>query len=186
MSETELNEFVGHDVVMGHESLHSFRRTLGGDSIYSTIFRNPVDRVISYYNHAMTHFLQFNGNKLTLIKFMDNDSNYELNNLQLRYVSGKPLHESVDEDDLERAKSQLLGGELQFGIQEHLLPSIRRMDLFKKVNLDAPKKSNISTYGFTRNSISDIEKDMIIQKNSLDMKLYAFALELFQNTLQPA
>lgn len=138
------------DVVIGHEGVHAFRLALGPDVAFSTVMRNPVDRLISYYNHLMSHSARYASAKVTPLKFIEEDSDHERDNLQLRYLSGKAVTDPVSEDDLHAAMAMIEQGSIVVGIQELLGESMRRMPIFKGVRIQEFPSVNVSTFGFSR------------------------------------
>lgn len=182
MGQRELHKLQHTKILVGHESFHAFEHHLVRPAKYFTILRNPVDRLLSYYNHAMTNFTQFENKKVTPLKFLQNTSNYETDNLQLRYLSGKPVTKKVDQDDLEHAKLLIQQGKVTIGIQEHLAESLARMSLFKDVKFDLRKPANTSTFGFSRHSLTVDEIKALRARSYWDFKLYQYALEYFEST----
>lgn len=168
------------DVVIGHEGVHAFRLALGPDVAFSTVMRNPVDRLISYYNHLMSHSARYASAKVTPLKFIEEDSDHERDNLQLRYLSGKAVTDPVSEDDLHAAMAMIEQGSIVVGIQELLGESMRRMPIFKGVRIQEFPSVNVSTFGFSRQFLMKPEIDAFRARSVLDMRLYAWCLDRFR------
>ena len=88
-------------IVMGHlpfnPSLYA-----GMNPVYVTILRNPVERVISYYNHVMTRKDGWTARNVSLLKYLEESEDLQLWNHQTRILSG--LNEVVvDGSHLEAA-----------------------------------------------------------------------------------
>lgn len=174
MNEAELSAFRKSEIAIGHESLCSFRHVLPDGVPYFTIVRNPVDRLISYYNHAMTHFPRYAESKVSLLRFLQNEQNVEVDNLQTRYLCGNPLTDPVDNESLDRAKAHIVSGLVTVGLQENLRASLLRMGIFAT---DLPidlTPQNKSTFGFSRASLAGREIAVIRRLNALDVELYNF------------
>lgn len=180
MTSQEIDALHDFDICIGHEDYASMLSVFGTKADYFTILRNPIDRVISYYNHAMTYFPQFSARKVSLLRFLENRDNYELDNLQLRYLSGNPKRQPVTHDDLLRAKKLVSDGGVKVGIHEHLIASFRSLSIFD-FSMDVNKfpRVNESGGGFVRDSLTDREIADIYERNSLDMELYRFSLDYF-------
>lgn len=180
MNAADKERLLRADVVIGHESVHSFRTELHPDLQFCTILRNPVDRLISYYNHLMTHSALYKVAKVTPLRFIESRADYELDNLQLRYLSGRPVTESVDEEDLDRAIRMVADGRIVPGIQELMEATVARLPLFDGVRLADYPRQNESVFGFTRASLTELEIDAFRQRSSLDMRLYSYCLDHFR------
>jgi len=181
MSQKELANLAASEVVIGHESIHSFRAYFGEGLKFTTILRNPVDRLISYYNHLMTYSERYKFSKVTPLAFIAEDFDYERDNLQLRYLSGKPVTQKVDESDLEKVIASIDQGEIDVGIQELLGQSMSRLAIFKGARPEQYAKLNVSTFGFSRRSFAPVEIEAFRQRSSLDLALYAYCLNRFQS-----
>lgn len=179
MSQDEKERILKSDVIIGHESVHGFSTNLHSDLKFYTILRNPVDRVISYYNHMMTHDPQYKNRKLSPLSYLENSNDPQLDNLQLRYLSGNAMKQSVGEPELEKAISMIESGRIIPGIQEDMQKTFRSLSIFRGANASDYAENNKSSFGFSRASMTNAEIDAFRQHNALDMKLYSYCLDFF-------
>ena len=71
--------------VFGHQQYSSLRKSLEGAE-YSTILRNPVDRVISFYNHVHQHY-NLGGHRYSLLSFIETPQfQVQCNDYQTRFL----------------------------------------------------------------------------------------------------
>ena len=111
-------------VLKGHV-VFGFDRTLEAYQ-YITLLRRPLDRLISYYFYALRnrhHYLHsfLMQRKLRLEPFLLSELSIELDNYQVRAVSGavfSTARERVNRDHLELAKHNLREGFAAFGLSE--------------------------------------------------------------------
>jgi hypothetical protein len=174
MSHDEKELILKADVVIGHVSVYEFSTELHSDLKFYTVLRNPVDRVISYYNHMMTHNELYKTKKLSPLSYLENSNDYQLDNLQLRYLSGNPVKQSVGEPELEKAISMIKSGRIIPGIKEDMQRTFRSLLIFRGANASDYPERNKSSFGFSRASMTDAEIDAFRQHNALDMKLYSY------------
>lgn len=156
---------LGHNLFGQHKEL--------GPRIYITMLRDPIDRVISHY-YYFKYILNIKiGNNNSLEKFAQLD---RFSNMQTRFITG-------DKPDLKQAINNLENFAF-FGITEMFKESLFLMKqtlgwedihyLKGNVNEKKPKKETIS-----KKTIKQIEK-----ANSLDIQLYQWAKENFENRLK--
>lgn len=171
----ELRQLKSKPAVAGHEDFHTFYSVFGGDASYSTLLRNPVDRLISYYNHAMANFPVFAARPVTLLRFLEQENNYEIDNLQLRYLSGKPKAEPVGQADLKNAKEMIKSGRIEIGVLEEMNEAVSYMPVFSGFNsVASAQKINVTNGGISRHTISGVELDRLRSMSRLDLNLYRF------------
>lgn len=169
------------NLIKGHMTfgLHQF---LDCPSTYITVLRNPVDRIISVYYYlkqSVNHVQHKLVKSVTLEDFVS--SNTAHNNCQTRFIAGN-FHDIAGQSDAEvlaRAKKNLTEHFAVVGLSERFdetLILLKRqlgwetMPFYVKQNKSRkPAKATISQ-----------ETLKIIQsKNSLDMKLYEHAEDIF-------
>jgi len=74
-------------VFCGHVPFGLHKR-IGGALRYFTLLRDPVERVLSYYHHRMNLSPTWQGNQVSLMKFVLETRDIEVDNLQTRLLSG--------------------------------------------------------------------------------------------------
>jgi hypothetical protein len=171
--------------------LHQYFRR---PTAYITMLRNPAERVISHYYFARSnpkHYLHETANRVSLTEYVTGDLSTELTDGQTRLVSGSQKIDSVKVDEqpvsaatLETAKQNLREHFAAVGLTEQFDASLllyKRLfgwgDVFyakQNVTKSRPDRREIP-----REVISLIEKH-----NQLDMELYAFAKEMFEEQVR--
>lgn len=145
---------------------------------YSAFMREPISRVISSYNYILTtphHPLYPFVKNLSIVEYAGN-KNLQLDNLQLRIISGK-TYGDINETDLEKAKNNIAKNFSFIGITEHFELSLLLMK--KKLNwTDYPSYKNINITS-SKKSVSDEEVKKLKDIYKYDIQLYSFALENF-------
>ncbi|UFJ42542.1 sulfotransferase family protein [Brevibacillus humidisoli] len=138
---------------------------------YAAMLRDPVDRVISLY-----YFHKEKLSHTTLQQFVSSDFP-EVENHQTLYLAGGQF-------DLQRAKANLATYFTVVGITERFADSL--FLLIKELGW-----SNIDAYWFTNRTPNRPHKDeisrdaleLIMKKNQLDLQLYAYAKQLFEEKM---
>ena len=149
---------------------------------YVTILRHPIERVISTYyyikrpNHPKNNMVK-NMSIEDFVASKEAGVNHMVSNLQTTYVSG------TTPPNLEVAKKNLQQYFDVVGITEMFDQSIFLMkQSFGWENVDY-KSVNITKNRPTINEHSKEVIDLITQKNQLDMKLYEFGKDLFNQKI---
>jgi hypothetical protein len=174
-SDREVRAFKTRSFVIGHEDFYTFHALFGDSAQYSTLVRNPIDRLISYYNHAMNNFTHFKDRPVSLLKFLEEKNNFELDNLQVRYLCGKPMAEPVTRKDLDAAITLIENGTIEIGLADALPEALRSMRVFSGLGtLVGARKVNVSKRGLSRNTIADAELAAIKARSKLDLALFRF------------
>jgi len=164
--------------------LHSY---LPRPAIYITLFRYPVDRMISQYTHVLRtsdHYLhnEVTSKNMSLCDFVSSGISLELTNHQTRLISGienEPMSAAI----LEIAKRNLQDRFVAFGLSERFDESLI---LFKRLlgwrNIFYVRQ-NVTRSRPSQHEIP-IETIRIIEKyNTFDLELYDFAEQKFEDQI---
>ena len=161
---------------------------------YITMFRNPVDRIISSYYYIIrspSHCLykKIIGSKMSLKDFVSSDTTMRLLNLQTKFIGkiGNERHTVNDKfvsgDILEIAKNNIVKNNIIFGVTEKFDESV---SLFKQLlgwqNIFYVKK-NVTDKRLATKAISKRVRRIIEEKNELDLELYEFVRKRFEEAI---
>ena len=175
-------------LIQGHLSF-GFHHHLNGDSIYITLLREPISRVLSFYHYAQSdpaHYLHplLTSDHVDLKTLLKERTvtTLELFNLQTSMIAGEEYHDPerpADRAALEGAKKNLQH-HFVVGLTEEFDASVRRMGQLFGWNVGAYRKKNVTrrkrvTEAFDHETIS-----LLHEANALDIELYQFARELFE------
>ncbi len=177
-------------VLMGHFG-YGWHRFLSQPSTYVTIFRDPVDRVISYYYFVRQYSddpLRKEAQKMGLKDFVSSGISIQLDNGQTRLISG--IDNGPDETDvgfghcsadhLELAKKNMREHFSFVGFTERFNES---MILSKRLlGWDAPFyiKKKVNRDRLSKKDIPNSTLKCIEKYNELDIKLYKAAKEMYE------
>lgn len=155
-----------------------------------SIFREPISRVVSLYNHIMrrtNHRLhaQVAGSNMSLEEFVENDVAHEIDNGMLRDIhpnhkKGKVDHHLnvIDESVFDHAREEILNEWFGFGILERMQDSIEllahRMN-WPNYYVPALNRNRSGSPG----KISERAREAICQRNLYDIRLYELLVEEF-------
>jgi hypothetical protein len=185
-------------VIAGHVPYGVYREHLPPDSRYMTFLREPVDRVLShYYRHMHRPDLSLadrrKADRVRALAGSLEEAMVELrfpqvNNLATRFLCGdpSPLGE-LPATALDDAKASLR--EFAFvGIQERFEESIVLLQRALGLELTPYLNRHVSAEGGrpTVEEISAEQRALIIECNRLDVELYDFGLQLFEEAVAAA
>jgi hypothetical protein len=187
-------------VVVGHFGfgLHTL---IARPSIYLTMFRHPVERVISLYNHLKRWpsygqnepSLQLGGWKpfereVSLSDFIRDYSLLELDNDQTRRVAGEdPDLGRCTRSLLELAKSNIKQHFSFVGVTDRFEESLRvAADVLGWSTQTTSRKNLVNERREPDSLISLKAKEAILERNELDLELYSFANEWLNDRLGAA
>jgi hypothetical protein len=158
---------------------------------YITLLRDPVDRVISHYymivrSPADIFYNEVTSRKMSLKDFAESGLVPELENGQTRFLGGAGPHVPFGKctpEILEKAKKNLRDYFSIVGLRERFDETVVLLKkTFGWMNAfyvkDRPKKRLLKE-AISRETLSVIEK-----YNQLDLELYAFAKERFEELIQ--
>jgi hypothetical protein len=181
-------------VLMGHMKF-GMHRYFNKTCRYITILREPVDRVVSNYlyvigNKNNPHNLSTSTRTMTIEEYINSGLNPLLCNGQTKLISGildNSKYKNNSREVLEVAKNNLKSRFSLFGITEKFNESLM---LFKRAfrwKLPFYSRANKSKKKeLFRNLINEEQIELIRLNNQLDLNLYEFAIQIFNENLLAA
>lgn len=172
------------NVVMGHfPYAYRVHEYLPKRCRYSTVLRNPRERVLSFYSYIASH----TGHRLhsvissgvTLEDFLRQQLSPNSLNGQVRLLcNAEPDYVPCTKDMLEQAKENL---EEQFeiiGFSEEMESFYRQMNAAYGWDPPIKQRHNVTSNRIKQDEIPDKTKDLIDECNQFDWELYEFAKQL--------
>ncbi|HGG60240.1 MAG TPA: hypothetical protein ENK26_10070 [Gammaproteobacteria bacterium] len=148
---------------------------------YYAMFRDPVERVVSYYHHAMRHAPVFQGSPVSLMKFLDRQD-WQIDNLYTRMISGqKAPVGKCSEAMLAQAVDNIEKHFVCVGLQDEFHASIDLLCAslgWKALPDYAPL--NIGVGKPSLDYFSSRELDRIRELNTFDLALYEKVRAVFK------
>lgn len=176
--------------------LHEF---LPQASTYITMLRNPVDRVISHYYHVIRHsnhylYQEVTSRNMNLKDYVSSGISAELDNGQTRDISGEGIVQKPFPDTgisfgqcstemLERAKRNLREHFAVVGLAERFDESLILLKRTFGWGTPCYVKSNVGENHPHKRDISKDELKLIEKYNELDIELYKYAGEMFEELI---
>jgi hypothetical protein len=175
-------------LLRGHMAygLHEY---LPGSVVYFTVLRDPVARVISYYNYIRRtppHYLYdvVTQQNMSLPDLLESKLPLMMNDGQVRLISGvwgEPAFGGVTEEMLEKAQKNLARSFIVVGLTERFDQTLCLL----KENLNwqqdiTYQRLNVSRQGLAGRGLPAAAVDLIQRVNRQDIALYAYARELFK------
>jgi len=148
---------------------------------YITILRDPVERILSHYHYVLRtpeHYLydKVAGSKMSLAEYAGNPVTTELDNGQVRMISGCGRFVPIDqcgEQHLQQAKDNLERHFLFAGLAERFDESLLVLKRLLEWKQPFYTRKNVTDHpnasAVDRNVVQTIR-----EKNQLDVELYAF------------
>jgi hypothetical protein len=175
----------GYRFVLGHVGygLHEF---LPQPATYATILREPVERIVSYYYYILRtpeHFLYEPAKRLGLKEFARCDASHKLTNGQTKYLAELDGQEA-DGQTLQTVKQRLEREFSVVGLIERFDESLMLLRRVAGWGIPYYAKENVTR---DRPPMSEIPRDaleVIAEHNQVDVELYAWAKERFEQTVQ--
>ena len=174
-------------LLRGHMAygLHEY---LPGPTKYFTILREPVARVISYYNfirRTPDHYLydEVMGNDLSLHALLESGLPLMMNDGQVRLISGvwgDPAFGEVTLSMLETAKKNLADTFIVVGLTEQFDKTLCLLK--EKLNWQQDityQRLNVSRHGASEEQLPRATVELLKHVNRQDIALYAYAQDLF-------
>jgi hypothetical protein len=158
------------------------------DFRYLTFIRDPVERLISYYFYILRerrHYLHpyVMQRRMKLESFLLSDLSLELDNYQVRAISGAKFdnaRDRVTEVHLDSANHNLSYRFFGFGLLDRFDESLRRLSSALNWVQAECTISNVGDYK-GRFSLSKNIVDEVASRNKYDIQLYQCAVRLFED-----
>jgi hypothetical protein len=176
----------GGRVAVGHVPYGIFAGHLPPDTRYMVFLREPVDRVLSHY-HRHIHKSEVDSVAIDSLEQGLASELPQLTNLMTRFLcSGSDLpSEPLHADALEEAKQNLRGFAF-IGIQERFDESLILLQRLLGLEQVTYVNRHVSTDRPEVEEISAVQRELILEHNRLDVELYEFAVELFDDAADAA
>jgi hypothetical protein len=176
-------------LISGHHPIHGLLYQLLPNEkiIHLSMMREPVSRVISYYNYISTreyHALHKQVKDLGFDKFIHQDL-IEINNGQARRFSGT-LHTNSLLSDNElyfQAKNIIDNCFTIVGVTEEINKFAQLISKKYKTKFSEVPKTNTSNVKIRLRDISSSQLKIIEQKNKVDIQLYKYVKHKFKQFL---
>jgi hypothetical protein len=177
--------------IAGHFA-YGVHTALARPSHYITLLREPVERVISHYyfvKRTKNHYLheQLNRGGLTLKDYVDKMGNIELDNGQTRIIAGIGHGARFGEctrQMLEAAQGNLQRHFAAVGVSERFDDFLRLVQHRLGWRVTRYKAENVAHFRPQSRDMDRETRAAIIEHNRLDIELYRYAIELFENQLR--
>lgn len=171
-------------LITGHLT-HRLLDFVHPETITMTVFRDPVDRLISHYYHVRRdrkHYLhdQVMGSNLSLEDYISSGLSGELRNLYTTHFTGCSIKEveMAPEESVQRAFLEITTKYDFIGFQDNLLPMINRLRNTAHLHLLFHNRPQNKTRNKPKyEDIDEKVKNSIAKVNFLDVKLYAILKE---------
>lgn len=156
---------------------------------YITLLRDPVQRVISHYYYVLRtpiHYLyeQVTSQNMTLDDYVEGGISPELSNGQTRIISGIWNDEDPPPNMLEMAKRNLCEHFAVVGLTERFDESLVLMKRRLGWRWTFYRRENVAPNRLVKFAISKSTIRLIQKSNEKDLELYAFAKQLFEESIQ--
>ena len=140
---------------------------------FATIVRDPIERVISYYHHILTHNDEWRGRKTSLSKYLETSGDLQLQNHQTRVLSG--VNDNlVSENHVMQAIKNINEDFIHVGISEKFDESVSYLCNLLSWRIKEMPHENVSVNRPDTTSFSITELNKIREINQFDIKLYEY------------
>jgi len=181
-------EKASFSLIQGHAEFGSFKDLPHRQVKHITFIRDPVSRVLSYYSYILSDSFRRPqaemAEGMSLRDYLLSKSDWQMNNHQTRMIAGKvkPEYGACNEEDLARAKNNIINCFHFAGLVERFDESILAMSRSLGWKMPFYKKANITRHRITRDAIDEEEIALIRHENRHDLELYEFIRSRFENS----
>jgi hypothetical protein len=174
-----------YNLIKGHLDF-GLHRYIPRDSTYVTLLREPISRIVSFYDHARRHPQHYlypvlkNGGDLK--KILKTHATTELFNQQTRMIAGDEwcdLNRPVDAAALERAKDNMRKHFAVVGLTEEFDASLLLIRRAASTKMPFYRKRNVAPTDARSDALDAETRGLVCEANTLDVELYKFGRELF-------
>ncbi len=171
-------------VFKGH-MLFGLHKILPQSATYFAVFRDPIDRVLSAFYFMRNYVLhpnywRFKRDEWELEDFVRNSPR---DNVQTKIVAGASYEEPCTAEIFERAKGNLRQHFSVVGLSERFEESLALMKLRFDWTLGSYYSFNITRTRPKKRDVPQATLDLIAQRNSFDIALYAEAARIFEDDI---
>lgn len=162
-----------HKIIYGHLPF-GIHHKLDFQGNYFAFLRHPIERVLSLYHHAMSHFPGWKNKPGSLLKFIESNNSPEVNNHQTRLLAGVGPNARTNDSLLLKAIFNLENKIKFVGLTEMYDESIVLLQKFLPLNNPYYVKTNIGMNRPAKDYFSQYELDQVLSENQYDLKLYQY------------
>jgi hypothetical protein len=165
--------------------LFGLHKILPQSATYFAVFRDPIDRVLSAFYFMRSYVLhpnywRFKRNNWGLEDFVRNSPR---DNVQTKIVAGAPYEEPCTAEIFERARQNLHQHFSVVGLSERFEESLALMKLRYSWTLGSYRSFNVTRARPKKRDLPQATLDLIAEKNSFDIALYAEATRMFEEDI---
>ncbi|MDD2469063.1 MAG: sulfotransferase family 2 domain-containing protein [Desulfobulbus sp.] len=171
------------DIFIGHYG-YGVHQWLTGDRPfrYATMLRHPIDRCLSLYNQLKN--ITYSGDDITFRDILNTPLKRQFQNLQTHFIAG-----GGPNNMLRRAIHRINEEFLFVGISERFNESLLLACHDLRWSLRPYERLNITSTEWPTNYADELRGDRramlkLVEMNSIDLQLYAYANNLFTQKLQ--
>lgn len=185
VSPPTIEQAAGAKIILGHVHF-GLHQHLGGENTYVTFLREPVSRVLSLYRYigsSTRHHLHAQVANATMTDFVSGQiDTEEVENGQVRQIAGL-TRGTPDASSLARAKDNLLESCRVVGLVERFDESVILLKRSLGWKMPFYVRKNVTQETPSSDPSDDKALQIIKRRNALDIELYQFACDLFEEQI---